>query len=196
MIRSYFNQKAPIWDETIAEKDVTKLEEMAHRLDIKSESFVLDVGTGTGIFVPFLLNKIGRNGRLVAIDIAEEMLRLARVKSFSTEIDHIHADIVTLPINGETFHTVVCYSSFPHFEDKARALREIHRMLRKNGRLFICHTSSRQEINELHYQIPEVHMHLLPEDDEMRRLLSAAGFGEISVFDGEDSYLASAVKAD
>ena len=35
MIREYFNQRAAIWDESIAEKDVAKLERIAKRLNIK-----------------------------------------------------------------------------------------------------------------------------------------------------------------
>ena len=47
MSRVYFNEKATVWDETVAEKDGTKLERMAESLDIEPGSTVLDVGTGT-----------------------------------------------------------------------------------------------------------------------------------------------------
>ena len=62
MIRAYFNQRAAVWDETVAEKDTIKLERMAGRLNLGSGFTVLDVGTGTGVFLPFLLDRIGRNG--------------------------------------------------------------------------------------------------------------------------------------
>ena len=87
MIKTYFNEKAAIWDETIAEKNVAKLEEMAKWLDIEPGSTVLDVGTGTGVFVPFILRKIGRNGRLVCLDLAEEMLKRAQAKGFEGNIE-------------------------------------------------------------------------------------------------------------
>ena len=35
MIRTYFNQRAAIWDEIASEKDITKLKQMARRLNIK-----------------------------------------------------------------------------------------------------------------------------------------------------------------
>jgi len=155
---------------------------------------VLDVGTGTGVFVPFLLKKIGREGNLVCIDFAENMLKEARLKGFSGNIKYLCADIKDSGLPDETFDAVVCYSVFPHLQDKPKAMGEINRVLRKKGRLFICHTSSRRAINEIHRSLPEVHEHLFPENDETRRLLSEAGFEEISISDGEDSYLVSARK--
>ncbi len=194
MVKTYFNEKAAIWDEAVAEKDVTKLEEMAGRLAIEPGARVLDVGTGTGVFVPFILSRIGHNGNLVCLDLAEEMLKRAQAKGFEGNIDYICADIANTRFDNETFDAVVCYSSFPHFQDKPGALKEINRVLKKGGGLFICHTSSRYTINEIHRQIPAVRSDLIPDEAEMRNLLSAAGFAEISIQDNEDNYLASARK--
>ena len=194
MIRAYFNEKAATWDETIAEKDVTKLEAMAKRLDIELGDTVLDVGTGTGVFLPFILKRIGQNGRLVALDFAEEMLKRAESKGFAGNIEYLVADVADTRLEDETFDAVVCYSSFPHFQDKPRALSEINRILKKGGKLFICHTSSRATINDIHHQIPAVHNDIIPDGGEMRNMLSAAGFKDIKISDTSDSYLASADK--
>jgi len=194
MVRAFFNEKATIWDKTIAEKDISKLERMAQRLDIKPRSSVLDVGTGTGIFVPFLLKKIGDNGQLTAIDIAEEMLKLSHAKGFCKNVEHLHADITKLPIIERTFDAIVCYSSFPHFQNKPQALNEMYRVIKNRGRLFICHTSSRSEINELHRSVPEVESDIIPDAEEMLTLISAAGFTDIKIEDDSDSYLTRAEK--
>ena len=194
MVKTYFNEKASIWDETVAEKDVNKLEEMAGRLAIEPGSRVLDVGTGTGVFVPFILSRIGQNGSLVCLDLAEEMLKRAQAKGFEGNIDYICADIANTRFDDESFDAVVCYSSFPHFQDKPGALKGINRVLKRGGGLFICHTSSRYTINEIHRQIPPVRNDLIPDEAEIRNLLSAAGFVEISIQDNKDNYLASARK--
>ena len=60
MIRQYFNEKAAIWDETVAEKDTAKLERMAERLGIESGATVLDVGTGTASSCPISLTGLAR----------------------------------------------------------------------------------------------------------------------------------------
>ena len=194
MIKEYFNEKAVIWDETVAERDTTRLEHMAKRLNIRLGSTVLDVGTGTGVFLPFLLSKIGKNGRIVALDFAEKMLRRAQAKGFNGNVDYLQADVANIPLPDEIFDIVVCYSSFPHFQDKPRAFTEMNRVMKDGGRLLICHTSSRAEINEIHRQIPVVENDTIPDGDEMQLLLSAAGFTEIKVDDKSDSYLVSAIK--
>jgi ubiquinone/menaquinone biosynthesis C-methylase UbiE len=194
MSREFFNRQAATWDEKVAEKDSTRLEKLLSRLDIAPGARVLDVGTGTGVFVPYLLRKIGEKGELVCLDFAEEMLNIARAKRFPGNIDFICADIGDSALPDGIFDAVICYSVFPHFEDKPGVLREIYRVLRPGGRLYIAHTSSRQEINKVHRSMPEVRSHLIPENDELENMLIAAGFEDITIDDGEDSYLVSVGK--
>lgn len=193
-IRNYFNQKAVIWDDFIAEKDGTRLSALADRLGIPSGASVLDVGTGTGVFVPYLLERINGGG-LICLDIAEEMLKRARAKGFPKNVEYLHADVSDLPLADAVFDAVVCYSSFPHFQDKVRALGEMKRVLKNGGKLFICHSSSREVINNIHRQIPVVASDILPDGAEMHALLRATGFSGIEVEDSSDSYFATAVKA-
>ncbi len=194
MIRTYFNQRAAIWDETSSETDMTKLERMAQRLNIESGSTVLDVGSGTGVLIPFLLSRIGKKGRLVALDFAEEMLKRAQAKCLGGRIDYLRANVTGIPLRDEIFDVVVCYSSFPHFRDKLRALIEINRVTKSGGRLLICHTSSRARINEVHREIPAVENDIVPDEGEMQIMLSMAGFTDIKIDDSSESYLASARK--
>lgn len=194
ILKTFFNQRAANWDEMTSERDMTKLEQMSQRLGIKPGSTVLDVGTGTGIFTPFLLSKIGHNGQIVALDFAQEMLKIARTKGFDGNIDYLCADITNIPLDDEVFDTIVCHACFPHFQDKPKALAEMHRVAKGGGRLFICHTSSRAQINGMHRQIPAVANDIIPDRTEMQAMLSTAGFTGIEIQDGSQSYLASAKK--
>ena len=194
MIRTYFNSKAVIWDETIAEKDTAKLQRMADRLNIVQGSCVLDVGTGTGVFVPLLLSKIDKGGLLVAMDVAEEMLKMSRAKCFRGNIEYLHADISCIPAGKEVFDAIVCYSSFPHFQDKQGAFAEIFRVLKEGGSLFICHTSSKAAINDIHRSIPGLENDVILEEDQMRKMLLAAGYIVITIDDLADSYMVRAIK--
>jgi len=194
VIRTYFNQKADVWDETCSEQDAAKLEQIANRLGIEPGDNVLDVGSGTGVFIPLLLSRIGKEGRLVALDFAEEMLKKAQAKGFNGDIQYLHADVTNMPLLEKVFDVVVCYSSFPHFQDKLRALVEINRVTKSGGRLVICHTSSRAQINQIHHEIPAVENDIIPDKNEMQIVLSMAGFTDIMIDDGCESYLASARK--
>jgi len=122
MTRAYFNHKAAIWDEAISEKDTAKLLGMVKRLNIAPGSAVLDVGTGTGVLLPFLLGEVDEGGSVIALDYAGEMLRKARAKGFDGNADYLCADVASIPLKDEVFDIVVCYSSFPHFRDKLAAL--------------------------------------------------------------------------
>jgi len=190
MLREYFNSRADTWDENIAEKDTNKLTQMAERLELKPGSVVLDVGTGTGVFLPYLLKNIGKNGKIVALDLAEEMLAKAMAKYSAENVEYLHADIMDIPVYEEMFDSVVCYSSFPHFQDKHKALTEIRRVMKPGGRMFVCHTSSRDHINGMHSTLPGVENDLLPAPDEMRMLYSNAGLIVVKIEEDSESYLA------
>ena len=192
MSQAYFNDRAPIWDRTAAEKDHARLQDMARRLGLRPGAKVLDVGAGTGVLLPFLLKEIGSSGRIFALDFAELMLRQALSKNTDGSVAYLLADISHIPARPASFDAVVCYSSFPHFPDKPRTLAEISRTMKPGGRLLICHTGSREHINRIHRGIPAVREDLLPDETEMRRMLAAAGFTDIVIEDGSDSYFVAA----
>ena len=194
MSKDFFNTRAATWDEKVAEKDGAKLEKLLSHLEIESGAKVLDVGNGTGVFVPYLLRKIGEQGKLVCLDFAEEMLNIARTKRFRGNISYLCADIADSGLSDDDFDVVLCYSVFPHFEDKPKVLSEIHRVLQSGGRIFIAHTSGRQTINKIHQRMPEVCDHVIPENEELQSMLTMAGFKDISISDNEDSYIVSARK--
>ena len=67
---------------------------------------------------------------------------------------------LTLP--SEYFDAVICFGLFPHLENKAQALNQIHRVLKPNGQLFIVHALSSAEIKEHHMISTAVTHHALP----------------------------------
>jgi len=194
--REFFNQRASIWDETAAEKEQSKLRGLVKRLRLPKGAAVLDIGSGTGVLLPFLLEAIGPNGKVFALDFAEMMLSQARRKLGSENVSFLLAEVDDIPLLSRNCDAVVCYSSFPHFPDKPQALSEMHRVMRTGSRLHVCHTSSRKAINRRHRSIPSVRNDVIPTEKQMRRLLAQAGFCEISVEDSGDSYLASAMRSE
>jgi len=193
--REYFNQLAGKWDKMTSEETRSRLPELIQDLRIKSGDTVLDVGGGTGILLPMLYKVAGNKSKIISLDIAEEMLKRARNNSYSSNIHYIHADVTAIPLVSETFDVVICYSCFPHFPDKTKALAEMARVLRSSGRLVICHTASRHEINKLHESIGDViGRDIIPDEATMRDMLTASGLKPIEVRDEAHRYLAIAAK--
>jgi len=192
--RQFFNDKATDWDETPRSNAAYQLEAMAARLGLRDGERVLDVGTGTGVFVPYIKQMIGFSGHIACVDFALEMLLIAKNKNTEIGIMPVCAEIETVGFKPGIFDAVVCYSTFPHFHDKSRALRNIHFLLKDAGKIFICHTASREQINRIHLSIPDFQDHLIPECTEMISLLKYAGFTQVSVDERNDSYLAQGSK--
>jgi len=193
--REYFNQLAGKWDRMTSQETISRLPEMIKDLGIKAGNTILDVGGGTGILLPLLYEIAGNRSKIVSLDIAEEMLKRARNNSHPTNIHYVHADVAAIPLASQTFDFVICYSCFPHFPDKTKALAEMARVLRSSGRLIICHTASRHEINKLHESIGDViGRDTIPDEPTMRDMLTASGLKTIEVRDEAHRYLAIAAK--
>ena len=187
--RQFFDRAAVEWDASEVEETHARLREIVAGLGIEPGSTVLDVGTGTGVLVPLLLEATDGKGQIVALDFSGEMLRRAQAKGHP--VAYVQGDAQRLPFPAYTFDWVICNAVFPHFPDKQRALGEISRVLRKGGRLVICHTASRQAINKFHHSAGGIVAHdTIPDEKVMRQLLREAGLGEVRVWDEPDRYLA------
>jgi len=193
--QQFFDQAAANWDALIEEQTLIRLQAIVSGLDIEPGVAALDVGCGTGVLFPMLLRKVGKAGCIVGLDISGGMLRQTRAKGYPIEC--VQGDAQSLPLQHRTFDWVICNAVFPHFPDKLRALREVRRVLKGGGRLVICHTASREAVNELHRAIGGVVAHdTIPSDDEMRRLLREARLDRAVVQDAPDRYVVLARRDD
>lgn len=190
--RKYFNEKAAHWDQMVEDKTLQGLDLIIKGLEIKPGSVVLDVGTGTGILIPFLQEAVGDSGSIVALDLAEEMLKRAKEKH-GEQVRYVQGDIVNTPFEDNSFDEMICNSCFPHFQDKEAAVKEMMRILKPGGRVTVCHTASREDMNAMHRSFGGVvGEDMLPDDDEMKSMFQQAGFASIEISDSDRGYLLTA----
>jgi ubiquinone/menaquinone biosynthesis C-methylase UbiE len=102
--------------------------------------------------------------------------------------------VESLPFAGEFFHHIICFGAFPHFVDREQALKEMGRVLKREGTLTIAHALSSEEIRQHHMGAGPVSQDFLPEESEMRRLLETTGFQVIQLIDRPKRYLCEAQK--
>jgi ubiquinone/menaquinone biosynthesis C-methylase UbiE len=196
-LQEYFDQLAPTWDKELTTREKLKsLSNIVKELGIKPGYYVLDIGSGTGILLSFLIAELGNEGKIVALDFSAEMLCQAKAKKFQPIVDFAQADVLAIPLADNSVDLAMCNSAFPHFNDKARALEEITRVLRDNGRLVICHTMGRKIINQLHQSIGgAVANDLLPDEFQLKRLIKQAGLKVTHFEDVPERYLIIAEKS-
>lgn len=191
----YFDQYARKWDELYPQEGSKQLEDLVREFQIKKGYWILDVGTGTGILLPHLTKLIGADGRVFALDFSSEMLFKAKSKFPSERIDFVNSDVGKIPLGDEIFDRVICFASFPHFEDKPEALQEMSRVLKKKGKIFIAHLLSSQEIAEHHHEAGgEVRNDTLPSSRVMKNMMIKAKFKGIKIIDRPSLYLAQGEK--
>lgn len=190
----WFNEKAATWDNIATEQTRQRLYRIVQSLHISPGSRILDVATGTGILLPWLLAAAGPTGRVTAIDFAPRMIAEAQ-KKHPQGVQLLVADVHHLPFADRSFDEVICNSAFPHFTDQPRAMREMARVLVAGGRLTICHPAPRQELNEFHRRLGGVVGNdMLPDTAAMQEMARAAGLVQTTITDGPEIYLFTAFR--
>jgi ubiquinone/menaquinone biosynthesis C-methylase UbiE len=194
--KEFFNQMAGGWDERFYIPEMReRLPQLVSLFRLQRGARILDVGAGTGGIVPYLLEAIGPEGSIWAVDYAEEMVKIGR-KKFLEESRVIFevASVEDLPYKDRFFNQVVCFGAFPHFENKGRALEEMGRVLKPGGTLVIAHALSSAALRSHHQNCAPVSKDFLPEEGEIRSLLERAGFRVKQLIDQPQCYLCEGLK--
>jgi ubiquinone/menaquinone biosynthesis C-methylase UbiE len=111
-------------------------ETMAKLARVQPGERVLDVACGTGALACAVAERVGPGGQVVGLDANEGMLEVARRKRDDVEWRSGRAE--SLPFPDASFDAVVSQFGLMFFEDRAAALREMMRVLRRGGRLAVA----------------------------------------------------------
>ncbi len=100
---------------------------------------VLDLATGTGIVSRLAADRVGPTGRIIGTDLNREMLDRARQKAADAGlvIEFIESPAHPLDIPNESIDIALCQQGFQFFPDRLAAARELHRVLRPQGRVYL-----------------------------------------------------------
>jgi len=183
--KEFFDSHAEEWDE-INHNDPAKLEYIADILGIEGKESILDVGTGTGVMIPYYLERLPE-GRITALDFSPWMILRASLKyPPSDRLEYVTEDVCDLEPTG-SYDLIVCYSCFPHFPDPRRALKAMSGALKEGGRLAIAHSSSKEFINHVHSSGgEEISRDFLPDAKIMSELFAEQGIDTVFSRDDDD----------
>jgi trans-aconitate 2-methyltransferase len=104
------------------------------RLSLQGDETILDVGCGTGKLTREL-SKLLPKGRVVALDISQNMLGGARAnlaKDFGNRVEFVAADLMSLPFR-EGFDGIFSTAAFHWVTDHDRLFQSLYRALKPGG---------------------------------------------------------------
>jgi ubiquinone/menaquinone biosynthesis C-methylase UbiE len=166
------------------------------RLGLSAGQRVLDVCCGSGASALPAAEFVGPTGSVVGVDLAENLLELARSKAAQQGLANVtfqSGDITQLPFETGGFDVAVCVFGIFFVPDMELALSELRRVLRTGGKLAITtwgpglfEPANTAFWNSIRNVRPDLYKGFNPWDrisevEELRSLLMAAGFDEAEV---------------
>lgn len=194
----FFDQLSETWDHHGPSPTGEKVRSFLGRLNPQAGQVVLDVGTGTGMMIPYIFE--WEPDRVTAVDLSRRMLEKLEEKyaaRFGAKLITLQGDIHTLDLCPDSVDMVICNGVYPHFYDKALALNRLVRCLKPGGVLAIIHFASREFINSVHGSASHelIRQDLLEPVEEVANLARKTGFMVRETADNSQEYFVIATKS-
>ena len=117
--------------------------------DLRAGETVLDLGSGGGIDVLLSATRVGPTGKAFGLDMTDEMLELARrnaAAAGATNVEFLRGYIEDIPLPDASIDVIISNCVINLSTDKPRVMAEMHRVLRRGGRLGISDVVAADEL--------------------------------------------------
>lgn len=151
---------------------------MIEALGVQPGETVCDLGCGNGYHTLRLAELVGREGRVLAVDVQEEMLDMlaerARRKGFDN-IERIHGNAVDPKLPENSVDLVLLVDVYHEFSHPEQMLREIRQSLSEEGRIVLV------EFRAEDPEVPIRPLHKMSRDQILKEM-TANGFELVDEF--------------
>jgi demethylmenaquinone methyltransferase/2-methoxy-6-polyprenyl-1,4-benzoquinol methylase len=197
-VRAMFDRIAPVYDamnRTMTAGLDRRWRRATAEAVVRPGDVVLDACCGTG---DLALADVQAGGRVMGLDFSERMLERARRKA--PELEWVNGDLLALPFDDESFDAATVGFGVRNVDDLEAGLRELRRVLRRDGRVGILEITRPRGILSPFYRLwfdgvvpllgkllpgGSAYTYLpasvrrFPEPEDLAALIAAAGFREV-----------------
>lgn len=108
--------------------------------EIKEGETVLDLGSGAGFDCFIAAKKVGEKGKVIGVDMTEEMIKRARKNSKKYGFSNVEfrlGDIEKLPVEDNSIDVIISNCVINLSPDKEKVFKEAHRVLKQNCKMLV-----------------------------------------------------------
>src|SRR5262245_19094531 len=167
--------------------------------DLRPGARVLDVACGTGVIARLVARRVGPTGEVVGLDLNPGMLAVAasiasNEPATTAPIRWQEASAMKMPLPDAAFDAVYCQLGLQFFPDRPASLREMFRVLVPGGRLGLMVWRGIEHSPGFAVSAEALARRVsaeaagimrapfgLADAEELRRLIAAGGFGDITI---------------
>ncbi len=154
---------------------------------LKEGETVLDLGSGAGFDCFLAAQKVGKTGKVIGVDMTEEMLLKARENAKKGGYEHVEfrsGEIEHLPVEDNSIDAVISNCVINLVPDKIKTFREIFRVLKSGGRFMISDLVLEKELPEIIRNSAEAYAACIAgaiKEKEYIEIIKNTGFTEVKV---------------
>ncbi len=107
---------------------------------IKEGDFVLDLGSGAGFDAFIAAKKVGANGKVIGVDMTEEMVERAKKNAKKYNYNNVEfklGEIENLPLANDSVDIIISNCVINLAPNKLKVFEEAFRVLKTGGRMYI-----------------------------------------------------------
>lgn len=154
---------------------------------LKEGETVVDLGCGGGIDVFLAAKRVGNKGRVIGIDMTEDMIKKAKANAQKTGFKNVEfrlGEIENLPLDSSIADCIISNCVINLSEDKQKVFNEAFRVLKVGGRLMVSDMVLLADLPDAVLKSPELHAGCIAgalRKEEYLHKIKKAGFKEVGV---------------
>ena len=119
--------------------------------EIKEGDVVLDLGSGAGFDCFLAAKKVGYSGKVIGVDMTEEMIEKARKNAEQygyKNVEFRFGDIEDLPVDDNSVDIIISNCVINLAPDKLKVFKEAYRVLKTDGRMYVSDIVLLEELTD------------------------------------------------